>query len=122
MADVCRIDTAVAEGRKAIEFSASHTVEWAIPELFMRVGDGYFFNSDSRHSEVSPPDSFQAGSSSEIHRPELAAEPAEPNRTPRSTVAPPNDVQAERPLAVDQAPPFPTLAQAGAPAAESPDS
>lgn len=47
IADGCPIDTAVAEGRKAIEFSASHTVEWAIPELFMRVGDGLLFNFES---------------------------------------------------------------------------
>ena len=54
LADGCPLDTAVAEGRKAIEFSAGHTIEWAIPQLFMRVGDGVLF--DIRPHSPSPAD------------------------------------------------------------------
>jgi formylglycine-generating enzyme required for sulfatase activity len=61
IADGCPIDTSVAEGRKAIDFSASHTVEWAIPELFMRVGDGRLFNFGLTASEPSPPETLRPG-------------------------------------------------------------
>lgn len=64
IADGCPIDTAVAEGRKAIDFSAGHTVEWAIPELFMRVGDGLLFNFESPAAETrlaEPPETHPQG-------------------------------------------------------------
>lgn len=49
----CSLDTSVAEARKAIELSAGYTVEWAIPQLFMRIGDGLLF--DFRQSPPVPP-------------------------------------------------------------------
>jgi len=56
IADGCPIDTAVVEGRKAIEFSASSTVEWAVPELFMRVADGQLFDFDSATPDAKSPE------------------------------------------------------------------
>jgi hypothetical protein len=53
LADGYPLDTAVSDGRKAIEFSADHTVEWAIPQLFMRVGDGVLFDI---RPQKQPPD------------------------------------------------------------------
>lgn len=38
------IEASVAEGRKAVYFSSTDTVEWVIPQLFMRLGDGVLFN------------------------------------------------------------------------------
>jgi formylglycine-generating enzyme required for sulfatase activity len=89
IADGCPIDTSVAEGRKAIEFSASHTVEWAIPELFMRVGDGLLFNFDLSASHtaapaykpVPPPPAPSAGAS---RNSEMVIEPPPLNRSPNS--------------------------------------
>jgi hypothetical protein len=38
------VDAAVAEGRKAIKFADSATMEWATPVLFMRSPDGILFD------------------------------------------------------------------------------
>jgi serine/threonine-protein kinase len=43
LADGCSIDMAVSEGRKEIEFLSKDSVEWAIPQLYMRVPDGVLF-------------------------------------------------------------------------------
>jgi tetratricopeptide (TPR) repeat protein len=44
LADAWPVDAAVAEARKAITFTASSTVEWGIPVLFMRASDGMVFD------------------------------------------------------------------------------
>ncbi len=78
IADGCPIDTAVAEGRKAIEFSASQTVEWAIPELFMRVGDGLLFNFESPASETRPPEPPETHQQGHLQTPQLSGGIAQP--------------------------------------------
>ncbi len=120
IADGCPIDTAVAEGRKAIEFSASHTVEWAIPELFMRVGDGLLFNFDSRPPEMRPPDSLETGSRGQLHEPELSGSLAE-QKSSGSGVASGVKPQVEPQHPIDQSTSFPGPPLAGAPAPESAD-
>jgi hypothetical protein len=49
------IDAAVAEGRQAIDFiSSEHSLEWAIPRLLMRMGDGilFTFNAQQIHGST----------------------------------------------------------------------
>jgi formylglycine-generating enzyme required for sulfatase activity len=48
------VDAAVAEGRKAIDLAGTHSVEWAIPMLFMRVSDGMLFDFQSEFGEPEP--------------------------------------------------------------------
>jgi len=43
LADSYPVDAAVAEGRKAIDYSIKNTVEWATPVLYMRAPDGVIF-------------------------------------------------------------------------------
>ena len=76
LADGCPLDTAVAEGRKAIEFSAGHTVEWAIPQLFMRVGDGVLF--DIRSHKPLPEDKEPVTRSREIKPRDVEPRDVEP--------------------------------------------
>jgi len=44
LTDLMPIDAAVAEARKAIDQSASFTMEWGIPVLYMRSTDGILFD------------------------------------------------------------------------------
>ena len=92
LADGCPIDTSVAQGRKAIDFSASHTVEWAIPELFMRVGDGLLFNFELNALQTAAPALKPA--------PPLAAQPVGVNaRNPETVIEPAR--QDQKSISVD---------------------
>lgn len=54
LADGYPIDAAVAEGRRAIDFALEFTIEWAIPQLFMRGTDGVLFRFGSFLSQTIP--------------------------------------------------------------------
>ncbi|MFQ6059520.1 MAG: CHAT domain-containing protein, partial [Anaerolineae bacterium] len=51
LADNYPVDAAVAEARKAIDYTLKNTVEWATPVLYMRAPDGMIFQVPPRARE-----------------------------------------------------------------------
>jgi hypothetical protein len=49
------IDAAVAEGRKTVDLVAGSAIEWAIPQLHMRVRDGLLFKLVAPRTVQRPP-------------------------------------------------------------------
>ena len=55
-----RVDSAVAEGRRAIRLASGHTLEWGTPVLFMRAPEGIIFEVEDEsparveHEDASP--------------------------------------------------------------------
>jgi hypothetical protein len=94
LAEGLPVDAAVAEARKAVNFSMAYTVEWGTPVLHMRSPDGRLFDLDTFKSRVGLPP--------------LAAEPA-PEPDPVVEVAAPVE-------AVAATPPAPPVAPAETPA------
>lgn len=82
IADGCPIDYSVSEARKSIDSLAGHTVEWAIPELFMRVADGMLFDFDSGTSEAASSVAPRQAPESDLALP--ASSPDQPSRVSNS--------------------------------------
>lgn len=66
-----RVDSAVAEGRRAIRLASSDTLEWGTPVLFMRAPEGIIFEVES-----GPPDQVELGDEQpETDRPDSGPPP-----------------------------------------------
>lgn len=94
LADGCPLDTSVSDGRKAIEFSAGHTVEWAIPQLFMRVGNGVLFNFDRQAETRQQPaheadDERDQGETDYLRQPHVELAQVRPAEQSKPRLAPP---------------------------------
>jgi hypothetical protein len=66
------LDTAVTEGRQAIFASHPAAIEWAIPVLFTRVGDGFIFYPRERRAEDALSRAVSSSSTRHRLRPILA--------------------------------------------------
>jgi hypothetical protein len=88
LADGCPIDMAVSEGRKEIEFLSRDSVDWAIPQLYMRVPDGILF---ALRGTKQPDDSL------ELRPPPTRNIATQPSTTTRAPVTEGRSIQ-ERPF------------------------
>jgi hypothetical protein len=95
LAEGLPVDAAVAEARKAVNFSMAYTVEWGTPVLHMRSPDGRLFDLNAFKSRVGLPPL----PATQAPEPELAAEPVvEVAPSPASSVPPaPVEASAEAP-------------------------
>jgi formylglycine-generating enzyme required for sulfatase activity len=95
------VDRAVAQGRKMVDALARNTLEWAIPQLFMRVWDGVLFNlsaaTDARQpaspgktaSQVSLPQGSTPTSPAPRQRAASPQTPVSPGKTTPQAPSPP---------------------------------
>src|SRR5262249_37623286 len=114
LADGCPIDMAVSEGRKEIEFLSRNSVDWAIPQLYMRVPDGVLFTLHGTRAAgetVRPPRLVPMPVPTSSSTPSAAREPAT-NRANPGAAAP-----SARPTAAIPAP-LPAVAVQARPTAD----